>query len=379
MLQKSADVVIVGGGVIGCATAFWLAKAGLRPLVLERDQLGCEASGEAAGMLAPQSEADQAGPFFELCLAGRSLFAALAEELKATTGIDIEHRQIGILIPFFRHSDQKVLLARAKWQGERGLAVETLDRREAIAAESLLSEKIEGAVSFPEEAHVNSRTLVMALAAAARRHGATFATGCPAAAVIRDRSKVTGIRTSAGPVSTPTVVLAAGPWSGVFAEALDVQIPVSPAKGELLLVAPEGRLPRRIVYSKHAYLIPTPRGEAILGTTMEFVGYDKRQTLAAMRTILTGVSALVPTIGRASLLRAWAGLRPFTPDELPLLGHCPSLEGLILATGHHRNGILLGPLTGRLVQELILGAPSSIPLKPFRPERPMPNSLDTPS
>ncbi|MGH7409480.1 MAG: glycine oxidase ThiO, partial [Candidatus Methylomirabilis sp.] len=362
MLPKSADVVIVGGGVIGCATAFWLAKAGLSPLVLERDQLGSEASGEAAGMLAPQSEADHADPFFELCLSGRRLFPSLAEELTSTSGIDVEHRQIGILIPFFRESEQVALLAKAKWQRERGLGVETLDRREAIAAEPLLSEKIEGAVSFSEEAHVNSRTLVMALAAVARQHGASFATGCPATAVIRDGNKVAGIRSSRGAVSTPTVVLAAGPWSGVFAEVLDLQIPVSPAKGELLLVAPEGRLPRRIVYSKQAYLIPTSRGEAILGTTMEFVGYDKRPTLAAMRAILSGASELVPTIGSATLLRAWAGLRPYTPDELPLLGRCPSLEGLILATGHHRNGILLGPLTGRLVQELILGMPPSIPL-----------------
>ena len=330
-------------------------------------------------MLAPQSEADQAGPFFELCLAGRSLFATLAEELKATTGIDIEHRQIGILIPFFGHSDQEVLLARAKWQGERGLAVETLDRREAIAAESLLSEKIEGAVSFPEEAHVNSRTLVMALAAAARRLGATFATGCPAVAVIRNGSKVAGIRSSAGTVSTPTVVLAAGPWSSLFGEVPGLRIPVSPAKGELLLVRPEGCLPRRIVYSKQAYLIPTPRGEAILGTTTEFVGYDKRSTLNGVRAIVSGVSELVPTIGSATLLRAWAGLRPHTPDELPLIGRAANIDGLFLATGHHRNGILLGPLTGRLVQELILGRPPSIPLDPFRPDRRMPNSLDTPS
>ncbi len=374
MLQKTADVVIVGGGVVGCATAFFLAKAGLSPLVLERDQLGCEASGEAAGMLAPQSEADYPGPFFELCLAGRRLFPSLAEELKSTTGIDIEHRQIGNLIPIFGDRDRDALFASTRWQRERGLGVEALDRREALAAEPLLSEKVEGAVILPEEAHVNSRALVMALAAAAGRHGATFATGCPAAAVIRDGNKVAGITSGYGVVSTRKVVLAAGPWSSLFGEALGLQIPISPAKGELLLVTPEGRLPRRIIYSKQAYLIPTSRGEAILGTTMDFVGYDKRPTLGAMREILSGVSELVPTIGSATLLRAWAGLRPYTPDELPLLGRCPSIEGLILATGHHRNGILLGPLTGRLVQELMLGMPPSVPLEPFSPERPMPST-----
>ena len=371
-LPKSAEVVIVGGGVIGCATAFFLAKAGLAPLVLERDQLGCEASGEAAGMLAPQSEADSPGPFFELCLAGRRLFPSLAEELESTTGIDIEHRQIGILIPFFGDRDRDALLTRARWQRESGLRVEALDRREALAVEPLLSEKVEGAIILPEEAHVNSHALVMALAAAAGRHGATFATGCPAVAIIRDGTRVAGLTSGCGAVSTPTVVLAAGPWSSLFGEALGLRIPVAPGKGELLLVRPEGCLPRRIVYSKQAYLIPTPRGEAILGTTTEFVGYDKRSTLTGMRAILTGVSELIPTVGSASLLRAWAGLRPSTPDDLPLLGHCPGVEGLILATGHHRNGILLGPLTGRLVQELILGRPPSVSMDPFRPNRPMP-------
>lgn len=375
-LPGSADVVIIGGGVIGCATAFFLAKAGLAPLVLERDQLGCEASGEAAGMLAPQAEADQAGPFFEFGLAGRRLFSPLAEELKAATGIEIEHRPIGILVPFFGDSDREALLARARWQQKSGLVAETLDRREAIAAEPLLSDKVEGAISFPEEAHVNSRGLVMALAAAAGKHGASFATDRPVTSVIRDGDKVAGVRCHGATVSTRTVVLAAGPWSSLFGEALGLSIPVSPAKGELLLVRPEGRLPDRIVYSKQAYLIPTPRGEAILGTTTEFVGYDKRSTLAGLGAILAGVSELVPTVGSATLLRAWAGLRPHTPDELPLLGRHPRIEGLILATGHHRNGILLGPLTGRLVQELILGRPPSIPLDPFRPDRRVRNALD---
>jgi len=132
---------------------------------------------------------------------------------------------------------------------------------------------------------------------------------------------------------------------------------------------PDGPLPNQIIYSKQAYMIPTPRGEAILGTTTELVGFDKRSTLAGIRAIIRNVSELVPTIGSAALLHTWAGLRPYTPDELPLIGRSSRIEGLILATGHHRNGILLGPLTGRLVQEMILGRPPSIPLDPFLPDR----------
>lgn len=374
MLPRTADVIIVGGGVIGCATAFWLAKAGLAPLVLERNQLGCEASGESAGMLAPQSEADAAGSFLDFGLAGRRLFPSLAEELKASTGVDIEYRQIGILVPFFREADLSARVARARWQRESGLSAEVLDRSDALKAEPLLSDTIEGAISFPEEAHVNSRALVTALADAAGRLGATFITGCPAVGVIRREDTLSGIRTANGTVSTKTVVLAAGPWSGPFGDTLGLRIPVAPAKGELVLVRPAGRLPRRIIYAKQAYLIPTPRGEAILGTTVEFVGYDKRPTVAGVRAILAGLSEVIPAIASAGFLRCWAGLRPHTPDELPLIGRHPALEGLTLATGHYRNGILLGPLTGRLVQELILGRIPSIPIEPFRSDRPMPKT-----
>jgi len=372
-LPKSADVVIIGGGVIGCATAFWLAKAGLAPVVLERDQLGCEASGEAAGMLAPQSEAEQAGAFFDFCLAGRRVFPPLAEELRASTGIEIQYRQLGILVPFFGEKDREILFARARWQREAGLRVDVLDRREATSQEPLLSEKVEGAFGFPEEAHVDSRALVMALAAAARRHGARFVTECPVVGLMRESEKVTGVRCVDGIVNSPTAVLAAGPWSGPLGQATGLRIPVRPAKGQLVLAALEGRLPGRIIYSKQAYLIPTSAADAILGTTTEFVGYDKRPTLDGVRTIVNGVSELIPSVGSASLLRAWAGLRPHTPDELPLIGRCPALDGLIVATGHHRNGILLGPLTGRLVQEMIVGATPTIPLEPFRPDRSMPS------
>ncbi len=358
--------------MIGCATAFWLSKAGLVPVVLERDQLGCEASGEAAGMLAPQSEAEQAGPFLDLCLAGRQMFPALAEELRATAGIDVEHRQIGILVPFFGERDREMLLSRAVWQRESGLRVDMLDRREAMSEEPLLSDKVEGAIGLPEEAHVDSRALVTALAAAAGRHGARFVTGCPVVTLMREKDKVTGVRCASGVVSTPRVVLAAGPWSGLLGEAAGLSIPISPAKGQLVLVAPNGQLPGRIIYSKQSYLIPTSEGNAILGTTTEFVGYDKRSTLDGVCAIVSGASELIPAIGSAGLLRAWAGLRPHTPDELPLIGRCPGSDGLIVATGHHRNGILLGPLTGRLVQELIVGQAPSIPLNPFRPDRPMP-------
>jgi glycine oxidase len=368
-VPNSADVVIVGGGVVGCAVAFRLAKAGVSPVLLERDQVGCEASGEAAGMLAPQSEADRPGAFFDLCLEGRWEFPALAEELEATTGIDIEHRRIGILLPFSDTATRERLLASAAWQREMGLKAEVLDRRSTISAEPLLADDVEGAVNFPDEAHVNSRALVTALAHAACRYGAVIAAGCPAITVVRNGDRVAGVNTGAGRVSTPMVVLAAGPWSGMFGESLNLSIPVSPAKGELLLVAPQGPLPRRIVYSKHAYLIPTPRGEAILGTTMELVGYDKRPTMAGMRAIVSGVLDLVPALGSSSLLRATAGLRPYTPDELPLLGPVPGLDGLILATGHHRNGILLGPITGKLIQELILDRSPSLPLEAFRPDR----------
>lgn len=369
MLPKSADAVIVGGGVIGCATAFGLAKAGVAPLLLERGQLASEASGESAGVLSPPSEDDCAHPAFQLAGQGRRLYPSLAEELQATTGMDIEYRQIGILVPFFEQGDRRTLRAWARSQRGSGVAVEVLDRKETLAAEPLLSGKVTGAIRFPETGHINTRTLVMALAAAASQHGATIATGSPVQAILREGNKVSRVLSGGATVSTRTVVLAAGFWSSTFGEVLAIRIPVSPVRGQLVLARPEQGLPRHIVFSDDAYLIPTPQGEAILGTTVGLVGYDKRSTVWGVRTILNQTSQVVPSIGDATLLCAWAGLRPYTPDEMPLIGRHPALDGLVLATGHYRSGILLGPMTGRLVQEIVIGTSPSIPLDPFRPNR----------
>ena len=369
MLPKSAEVVIVGGGVIGCATAFWLAKAGLAPLLLERGQLASEASGESAGVLSPPSEHDRSHTSLQFAVLGRWLFSSLSEELRASTGMDIEHRQIGILVPLFKQADPRISQAWARSRRGSGVVVEVLDRKQTLEAEPLLSDKVIGAIRYPEAGHVNARTLVLALAAAARRHGATISAGSPVHSIQREGDKVSGVRSGDGTISTRTVVLAAGSWSGLLGEALGIPIPVSPARGQLVLVRPGQGIPRHIVFSDDTYLIPTTQAEIIMGTTVEFVGYDKRSTVSGVQGILGGASEVIPDVANATLLRTWAGLRPHTPDELPLLGRHPGLDGLILATGHYRSGILLGPLTGLLIQELILDRTPSISLQPFRPDR----------
>lgn len=195
--------------------------------------------------------------------------------------MDIEYRQIGILVPSFEQGDRKIVGAWARSQRATDVAVEVLDRKETLEAEPLLLEQVTGAIRFPEAGHVNPRTLVVALAVAVRRHGAIIVTDSPVHAILHKGSRVSGVRAGDGAVSTRAVVLTAGAWSGYFSEAPGIRIRLSPASGQLVLVRPEQGFPRHIL-SDDAYLIPTPQGRIILGTTVEFVDYDKRSTVSGV-------------------------------------------------------------------------------------------------
>jgi glycine oxidase len=225
-------------------------------------------------------------------------------ELRASTGIDIEFRQIGIFVPFFEPGDRKTVHGWARLQRESGVAVEVLDWKGALEAEPLLADKVTGAIRLPESGHVNPRTLVGPLAAAARRHGGKIVTGSSVQAIIQADGRVSGVRSGDATVSTRTVILAAGSWSSHFADGLGIRIPVVPVRGQLLLVRPTLGLPRHIVFSDDAYLFPTPRGETILGITVESVGYDKRSTVSGVQAIMREPSKIIPSITDATLVRA---------------------------------------------------------------------------
>ncbi|HTU02076.1 MAG TPA: glycine oxidase ThiO, partial [Candidatus Sulfotelmatobacter sp.] len=362
---------IIGGGIVGCAAGFYLARAGLRPLVLERAQVAAEASSGAAGLLTAQAHSDEADALCELKLAGRALFPALAAELRERTGIDIELRQLGHLVPAVTNEEADRLGDRVAWQQRRGLRAAWLDRRQALEQEAALRRDIVGAGWFPDDGHVNNTAVTQALGAAIVKMGGEVRTETPVLDLLLSGERVTGVRTSAGAAEAATVVVAAGAWSCDFGVAAGIPLPVQAAKGHIVVARLKAPALRHVVYAD-VYVIPRTSGEHILGSTVEYVGYDKRVTVEGLSVVLGGATALVPDLAEAEMAASWACLRPAAPDGLPLLGPVPGRPGLIVATGHFRNGILLGPITGKLVAEMIRDGKPSIPLDRFRPDREFP-------
>ncbi len=370
--MQRPDVIIVGGGIIGCAIAFSLAKSGVRPLVLERGQVGGEASSGAAGMLTAQTHADETGPLFDLKLASRALYEELANELLDRTGLDIEYRRLGHVTPALTDEENEAVERRVEWQRARGLLAERLDATEARALEPGLAPDVRGAGWFPEDHHVNNSAATQALASATMRLGGQFRAGCAVLDLVEEGQRVTGVRTTDETLSAGTVILCAGAWMQEFEKAAGIPLPIVPAKGQIVVARLEPPALRHVVYGTAAYAIPRPSGEHIIGSTVEFVGFDKRVTVEGMTGILQGITRLVPALHNAAMATNWACLRPAAPDGLPLLGGVPGRPGLVIATGHFRNGILLAPITGKLMAELIGGRNPSISLEPFRPDRPFP-------
>jgi glycine oxidase len=261
---------------------------------------------------------------------------------------------------------------RVEWQRARGLPAARLDAKEARDLEPGLCPEVRGAGWFPEDHHVNNTAATQALAAAAMRLGGEVRTDCAVLDLVGEGERITGVRTRNETVSAGTVILCAGAWMQQFETAAGIPLPILPAKGQMVVARLEPPALRHVVYGTAAYAIPRPSGEHIIGSTVEFVGFDKRVTVEGMTGILRGITSLVPALHEAAMVTNWACLRPAAPDGLPLLGRVPGRLGLVIATGHFRNGILLAPITGKIIAELLADGKSSIPLEPFRPDRPFP-------
>jgi glycine oxidase len=364
-------VIIVGGGVIGCACAFYLAQAGARSLLLERTHIAAEASGGAGGLLTAHAQTDEPGPLLDLMRAGRALFEPLAAELRARTEMDIELRPLGPLVPASGETQAAAVRRRVAWQAERGLPAEWLDAGEARRLEPGLADGVRGAGWFREDHHVNNTELTQALATAARQLGARIRTGVQVTDLVRVGDRIAGVQTETGTLEADAVVVAAGCWSARFEKALGLPIPVVPAKGQMVVARLPVPATRHVVY-QDVYVIPRASGEHILGSTVEYVGHDKRVTVEGLTSILARATRLVPALREAEMVASWGCLRPATPDGMPVIGPVPGRRGALLASGHFRHGILLGPVTGRLVADLVVAGRAAIPLEAFRPDRPFP-------
>jgi glycine oxidase len=364
-----ADVVIVGGGVIGCSIAYYLTQAGVRVTLVERGEIGGAASGAAAGILAPLGESPRPGPFVDLCLASFRLFPSLADTLREETGIDIEYLPSGILHVALTETEERELRHRLGWQRSLGLPLEWLDAETLRLLEPRVA-SARGALYSPQEHQVSAGRLTQALSQAAARRGAVLRQDTAVTGLLTNGTRAIGVRTPSGEISGGHVVLAAGPWTGAFARGLGVLLPVRPVRGQMLAFAdfaPGGRsLPlRHIVWGEAAYLVPKANGFLFVGATVEDVGFRSTTTVQGQQRLRRGACELVPSLSYGEIASSWAGLRPGSADGLPILGAVPGWDGLSVAGGHYRNGILLAPITGRLMAQRITEGKTEVSLEPF--------------
>ena len=388
--KRVSDVIVLGGGVAGLAVARALARRGLSVTLVERGAHGAEASGAAAGMLAPQAEAERADDFFDLLCESREMYPAFAASLLEETGLDIELDQKGTLYLAFNDEDVEDVERRYAWQSRVGLAVERLTAEEARADEPAVSPAVRLALRFPRDWQVENRLLVGALAAAAERLGVRVLDGTEALGVRVESGRAVGVETSRGTLSADAVVLAAGAWSSRVpllpstdargekewsADAAE-HPSVEPVRGQMLCFKREAQggppLVRHVVYSPRGYLVPRRDGRLLAGSTTEHAGFDASVTPAGVRAVREHALEISPEVGGLKLTDSWAGLRPCAADERPVLGESDEVRGLFYATGHYRNGILLAPLTGEIVAGLVADGATRISphtLEAFSPTR----------
>ena len=363
-MPKTSDVVIIGGGVIGCSIAYQLAKLGVKSTVLERSHLGGGASGATAGVVGPLWHLDHnSKATFSLGMRSLEMFPSLANEL-VEVGINPGFRQNGILWLAFTQQEVEELKDKLAWQGELSRGVVWLEPAEILQREPELSHEVLGGVFSPEEGHVEGQRYVEALAHAASRLGATFLQGSEVISLEFQGRKVTGARTATETFHGDHTVLAAGPWTGIASRWLPQDIPVRPVKGQRILLRKVGFLPKCPVHSFGAYVLPWTDGNLLVAATREEGRFDEEATAEGVRRMVSAAIGGFPALQDASFVSTKAGVRPGSPDDIPIMGPVPGWEGLSIASGHDRVGVTLSAGSGELMANYI-GTGDSLPLQPF--------------
>ncbi len=381
--MKTYDVAVVGGGIIGAGVAWELARAGQRVVLLDRQQPGMEASWAAAGMLAPGAETPDSVPVAPLGRASLAIYPQFVAAVEADSGMGVGYEAGDALQVFFGEVAERERAEFLRVHRGLGLAGEEIAWEEAVRMEPALGEhafasevnkaaasrRTPKAAVMKNEGRVEPRRLMAAVLAAAQRRGAEVRAGCAVERVLMEGGRVRGVRTAAGEIEAGCVVVAAGCWSGGLAE-LERYAPTRPVRGQMVALRSERVKVRHVLRSHHGYIVPRADGRLICGSTAEpEAGFEKRVTPEGQRKIFDAAVELVPALADAAVIETWSGLRPDTPDHLPSLGPT-DVEGLYMATGHYRNGILLSAITARLLREWIVeGGAKSFAVEAFRPMR----------
>ena len=369
-MKNSFDVAVIGGGINGSSIAYQLSKRGKRVVIIEKSHLACEASSAAAGMLAAQAEIEQDGPFFQLALKSQAMFPGLSKELFEISGIDIELVQKGMIKIAETEEMVNEVQLQAAFQRNWDPEIEWLDSHSLRELEPSLSPSVAGGMYLPNDGHVQPLKLSHAFAKAAEQYGAAILENTEVLSFIYENDRVIGVKTTLGDIDCNQVVLANGAWASKLMYEAGMDITVYPVKGECFSVKTDSPIINRTIFSdKRCYLVPKRNGEIYIGATQVENTFDKNVTPGGVARLIERAIQLVPQINDARFERVWAGVRPQTGDGLPYIGEHPLWKGLFIAAGHYRNGILLSPVTGTLVADLLEGRPDENLLSAFRINR----------
>jgi len=361
------DTVIVGGGIIGASIALEISQPGMRVVILDRQKPGRESSWAAAGMLSPAPDSPASVPLVSLAQASLEMYAAYVAKIEEISGATTGYRRDGALEAFFgptAETNRNELVAEYRWLG---LAAEPASAMEARRLETELSPEIGAAAWLPDEASISPRELMQALLAACRERDVDMRADSEVRRIYLQRSRVTGVETSGESVAAGCVIIAAGCFSQLL-PGMSRWAPTRPVRGQMVgLRQTDGPL-QHVLRSAHGYVVPREGGFVAAGSTLEDAGFEKKVTAGGISKILRAAVELAPQLARAEIVETWSGLRPDTPDHLPVIGSA-EVDGLFFATGHYRNGILLAPVTAKIIGEWILQGGSSFDASVFSPMR----------
>lgn len=380
MTPPTADVLIIGAGVIGASVAFHLTRHGINPLLIEKHHPAAGSSGACDGLVFLQSK--KPGLHLRLALESRKRFDGLLDQL----GSRIEFKNPGGMCLIESEAELAAMRLYVEEQRRSGLEVELIQGDEARRREPCLSEKVIAATYSALDSQVNPYALTFAFLRAAKSAGARILTDEAVTGIERAAGKTTGVITDNGRISAPVVVNAAGALAVDVGRMAGLEIPITPRRGQILVTAAVPPLIRHCLISAQYVaakfkpelaerggmgfsLEQADNGNILIGSTREFVGFDRRTTFTGIRTIASRIAPVIPALQRVPVIRTFGGLRPYTPDGLPILGKVAGLEGFIMAAGHEGDGIALSAITGELIADLIAFGRAQFPLDAFRLER----------
>ena len=365
-------IIIIGAGIIGLSISYYLKKSNFDVIVIEKDKAGMEASYASAGMLAAQSEFEFYEKFMDFCIKSRNMYPDFCKDIENNSGISVEYQKSGMIRPALNEEHEAHFKQNYEWQKNHGFEIEFLSGDELRKIEPKLSKKIISGLYTKNDGYVNNRKLMQALIAANKKNGVKIVENIQVTDYLIKNDTINGVKTNNGNFNADTVVNAAGAWSSLISPKLIPNFEVKPIRGQIVSLQANRKILDKVIFSsvlgKGGYIVPRKDNTIILGSTVEDVGFEKNTTKEGINSILKNCFDIIPELKNLKIIDKYCGFRPIASDSLPIIGKT-SIENLIMATAHYRNGVLLAPITAKAVTEIIVNDKIIPEIKDFSVER----------